>query len=1707
MPPKTTSKDIDESLLQIFADKLKEQQEQQDSRHETITEALHTITEKLANISTLPPQPPDPPQPSSNQPESSNVSHPNPTAPVPPIPPHQPSPTHFPNYPHSPVSPFFTPNNPYIRRNFPYMPPPTTQPRPPKLQLTPFDGSEPLDWLFQAEQFFQLYQVPPDHRLHIISFYMNGEALSWFKWAFHNSTFTDWESFTRSLEARFGPSCYENHQAELFKLRQTGTVAEYQRQFETLCNRIWGLSPEVILNCFISGLLTEIRRELAVLRPSNIAEALGLAKLVESKIKDSKHPPHRPFRYPSANTQPTHFNNPRPNTLPNPPPTTQSNSPSFPIRRLTMAQMQERRAQGLCYNCDEKFHNGHKCQPRRFLLLLDDDFQQTDDTHTSSLETAEEDLTVTDDLIHFQLSEQALEGQTSPKTLRFQGSIAGHPIIILVDTGSSHNVIQPRLASYLQLEIDPTPMFPVMVGNGAHIYCTGLCSNTPVRMQNQLFHIPLYLLPIKGADIVLGIEWLRTLGPVTSDFAIPSMTFRVGNDTITLQGDNASPILPSSLHQLTRFLSTDSIASLHTILFLPILPTTHLPQQTTHEINPQIQTLLHKHETIFQTPHSLPLDRPHNHYIPLLPNSTPISIKPYRYPHSQKDTMTTMIHEMLKDGIITPSNSPFSSPVLLVKKKDGTWRFCVDYRALNAITIRDRFPIPTIDELLDELGGFTIFSKIYLRSGYHQIKVQEQDTHKTAFRTFDGHYEFLVMPFGLTNAPATFQAAMNDLLRPHLRRFVLVDDILIYSSNLHDHLVHLGIILDLLVTNQFYAKLSKCQFGVSTVGYLGHIISAGVVKPDPDKIQAMLEWPQPRSLTTLRGFLGLTGFYRKFVKHYATLAAPLTDLLKLQTFKWTTEAQVTFQELKTAMSTTPVLQLPNFSKAFVVETDASVVAIGAVLSQDRHPVAFFSKKMTLRMQHASAYVREMFAVTESVKKWRQYLIGRQFYIYTDQQSLKYLMTQGLHTPEQQKWATKLIGFDYEIKYRTGTSNRVVDALSRCHSEESTTCFSMSSSFPTILEQIRAYYSSSCGQQFIHKLVSEAAQSSKFHISQGLVFFQNRIFIPDTADLRVTLLKEFHEAPSAGHSGWKSTLARLTASCQWPGLAKDVKSFVQQCVVCQSNKPLTQKSQGLLQPLPIPEKVWDEISMDFITHLPSSQGHTVIWVVVDRLTKYAHFTALPTRFSAETLARRFLNDICKLHGVPKSIVSDRDPLFLSAFWKGLFKLLGTSLCYSTAYHPQSDGQTEVVNRGLQTYLRCFTGTQPNRWFSHLSLAEYWYNTNHHSTLQVTPFEALYGRPPPTLRDYLPGSTNDTPIRDILQSRTEMLVTLKQHLLHAQQRMKAQADSGRKDVTFEVGEWVLLRLQPYRQQTMARRRSQKLSRRFHGPFQVVRRVGQVAYELKLPPTARIHPVFHVSLLRRFYGAPPGQNEDTFLTGSLPETVVEPPFDPPIVPFMEPGVQPCGNEHGMRVEEEEKRSTGTTRLVGEENSIKEKLFVEAHNENMEKESMGNEMVKVGEKPGEGVLERESTMNMGNERFPTHLIRSPGANRGVQRGPLDWGVLSPLLDALHHSEPSLMQSGTRGVIEGITHSPLLTKSPPSTPPPLLAPHTIAASIPTSCHPHTFSTRLNSVPRGLAGDSSSHLEDKVSLQGLGNDRAEGTQRPIRIKHRPNWLSDFVVKK
>lgn len=592
--------------------------------------------------------------------------------------------------------------------------------------------------------------------------------------------------------------------------------------------------------------------------------------------------------------------------------------------------------------------------------------------------------------------------------------------------------------------------------------------------------------------------------------------------------------------------------------------------------------------------------------------------------------------------------------------------------------------------------------------------------------------------------------------------------------------------------------------------------------------------------------------------NYGVIARPLTNLLKKGKFEWTSDAEAAFVRLKAAMTTTPTLALPDFLVSFIIQTDASRDGIGAVLTQNGQPLAFMSHSLGVTKQNWSTYAREMLAIVVAVRTWRPYLLGRRFTIQTDQRSLRFLLEQRILTPEQQKWMGKLVGFDYEITYKSGSANAAADGLSR---RANSPCLNIiCSQQATLWTDLRGLQSTDAYLLRLHKL-AESSPGQPYSIRHGLICFKNRVVIPPGSPIIHSLLQEYHDSPIGGHSGVLRTRKRLAQLFYWPAMQRSIREYVAACDIFQRAKSASLAPAGLLQPLPIPHQVWEDLSMDLIDGLPHSNSHTSIMVVVDRLSKSVHLVPLAHPYTSKSVAAKFVEFVVKLHGLPKTIVSDRDPVFVSAFWGDLWKLFGTKLCMTSAYHPQFDGQTEVINRCIEQFLRCFVHERPTQWSFMLPWAEYWYNTTYHSSIGMSPFKALYGREPPPLVGYEAGTTPIQELDEQLVQRDELLRDLKTHLQTAINRMKQVADAKRRDVTFAVGDWVFLRLQPYRQHSIFRKTSQKLSPRYFGPFQVEARVGPVAYLLKLPEGTRVHSVFHVSLLKRRVG------DDTPTSGSLP------------------------------------------------------------------------------------------------------------------------------------------------------------------------------------------------------------------------------------------------
>ena len=567
-------------------------------------------------------------------------------------------------------------------------------------------------------------------------------------------------------------------------------------------------------------------------------------------------------------------------------------------------------------------------------------------------------------------------------------SVYDHDAYALVDPGATHSFISVPFTERHQIESQPIDgRMVVSVPNGDTMISERIVPGSRLVIQNKDFPADLIVLSIHDFDIILGMDWLSKHRATLDCYKKEVRLVRPEEPGVIFRGIRRE-IAPSLINAMTasKMLRKGCQGYLAFVV-------DRRQEGTRLEDIPIIKEF----PDVFPDDISgLPPDREVEFTIDLIPETEPISIPPYRMAPAELRELKAQLEDLLSKGFIRPSISPWGAPVLFVKKKDGSLRLCIDYRQLNRVTIRNQYPLPRIDELFDQLQGSRVYSKIDLRSGYHQLRVRESDVPKTAFRTRYGHYEFLVMPFGLTNAPAAFMDLMNRVFQPYLDRFVIVfiDDILVYSGSSEEHSEHLRIVLQTLRERQLYAKLSKCQFWLDRVAFLGHVISAEGVSVDPQKIEAVVNWKPPKNVSEVRSFLGLAGYYRKFVEGFSKIAAPLTKLTRKDVkYDWVDACQKSFDELKGRLTSAPVLVLPNGRDGFVVYSDASRQGLGCVLMQNDRVIAYVSRQLKKHEQNYPTHDLKLAAVVFALKILRHYLYGVPCRIFTDHKSLKYIFTQ------------------------------------------------------------------------------------------------------------------------------------------------------------------------------------------------------------------------------------------------------------------------------------------------------------------------------------------------------------------------------------------------------------------------------------------------------------------------------------------------------------------------------------------------------------------------------------------------------------------------------------------------------------------------------------------------------------------------------------------
>nr|KYP53511.1 Transposon Ty3-G Gag-Pol polyprotein [Cajanus cajan] len=1094
-----------------------------------------------------------------------------------------------------------------------------------------------MNWLTEIEKIFNVMDCPIAQKVKLATFMLTADAHFWWEGALRRmidgGVHLNWDNFKKVfLEKYFPDDVRSRKEMEFLELNQgNDTVAVYAAKFDALvryCTHYHGEGGERA-KCikFVNGLRPEVKTAInyqeiyhfptlvnkcSIYDHDNRARAAfykgvgGPIRAVSSSTSGRSKPYFASNRFQGSKAA---ANKSKLFTRGSTVSATGSvgGSVSTPSGRCgKCGRVGHNQSECLdkeitCFNCSGKGHISTQCpEPRRTRVI----------GSGSQIERPKTVGRV------FALS--GAEASRSENLIQGTCFIAETPFVVLFDSGATHSFISVSCVQKLNLPVSLLDFdLVVETPTNGPVTTSLVCLKCPLTVSDKQFLVDLICLPLSQLDVILGMDWLSSHHVLLNCFE-KSISFGECKSTEFLSAADIKTCLKDNekVYMILASLTLETDSKLDEIPLVREFP----------EVFPKDVS-------------SLPPEREIEFSIDLVPGTPPISIAPYRMSPTELVELKKQIEELQGKQFIRPSVSPWGAPVLLVKKKDGSMRLCVDYRQLNKVTIKNKYPLPRIDDLMDQLVGACVFSKIDLRSGYHQIRVRAEDVPKTAFRTRYGHYE-------------------------------------------------------------------------------------------------------------------------RFIENFSRLALPLTKLTKKdQPFVWDSRCQESFQELKRRLTSAPVLVLPDPSKTFEVFCDASKLGLGGVLMQEGCELTSKSIKLgALRV-----------------------------------------------------------------------TNSLIDEIREGQKMD-----------PFLLSRVE-------------KL--NQAVKSEFRIGvDGVLRFKDRLCIPSVPELKRAILEEGHKSILSIHPGATKMYQDLKKMFWWPKMKREVEEFVYACLVCQKAKVEHQKPSGLMQPLDVPVWKWDSISMDFVVGLPKTvKNLDAIWVIVDRLTKSAHFIPINIRYSLERLTKLYISEIVRLHGVPTSIVSDRDPRFTSRFWESLHKALGTKLKLSSAYHPQTDGQTERTIQSLEDLLRACILEHGGSWDSFLPLIEFTYNNSYHSSIGMAPYEALYGRRCRTPLCWVEPGENVMLGPEIVQQTTEQVKMIQEKMRATQSRQKSYNDKRRKDLKFKEGDHVFLKVTPWTGVGRALK-SRKLTPRFIGPYQILKRIGEVAYQIALPPSlSNLHSVFHVSQLRKYVHDP--------------------------------------------------------------------------------------------------------------------------------------------------------------------------------------------------------------------------------------------------------------
>ena len=1055
--------------------------------------------------------------------------------------------------------------------------------------------------------------------------------------------------------------------------------------------------------------------------------------------------------------------------------------------------------------------------------------------------------------------------------------VEGTPLVAIMDSGATISAVHPSTLEECGISEDmvsPWVFNPVELAVSERCLPSGLVW-LQIQLLGRLFSHRLAVIPELSCPILLG-----------TDFMIPAdvhMHPAAGRVWLGENSASAPELSDEELRDLDghiAFLGHDELrVSIHDKVrdaALPEREKAELAQSLevfSHLFNGRLgRTSLVEHSVETGT-------------------AKPVCLPPYRTSPEKRKLIGEQVSKMLADGIIEPANGPWASPVVIVDRRTAESsepRFCVDYRKVNKTTVKDSYPLPRVDESLDFLARGRYISTLDLARGYWQVAVAPESRPKTAFVCHMGLYQFRVMPFGLSNAPATFQRLMNSVLAGLTYKccVVYLDDIVVASPTFSQHLDDLDEVFTRLADAGLSLKISKCHFCKASLRYLGYIVTQEGLSPDEDKVNAIKDFPRPRSVKQVKQFLGMSGYYRRFIQGYSTVAEPLIALTRDGTpFVWSDDCRQALDSLKSRLCTAPVLVLPDFGKPFAVHTDACDVGLGAALVQTderghERAIAYASRTLSKSERPYSTSEKECLGVIWALEHFRPYIEGTHVTVVTDHNSLRWLMSRPTPSGRLARWCLRLQDFDLEIVHKPGAANSVPDALSRnpvspgevigLLPEFATVGLLSLRNQPLLVlddkVQLRALQDADSTIGSLRSTLESAScvDSSDFCLHDGLVYFRDkrascrlhpyrdlRLYVPTS--LRSTLLEYFHDHPMAGHLGIAKTQGRLQQRVYWPGMRGDVKRYVLSCSNCQFSKPTNRKPGGFLQPV-VASFPWEFAGVDFVGPLPrSSRGNAYILVFVDYFTKWVEIC--PVReATAHIAAEKFLSEVFARHGAPRHLVSDRGVQFVSDVFESVVREMGTVHRLTTAYHPQSN-QTERVNRTIKTAIRAYVGSRHREWDRHLSLISFALRTAPHQSTGDSPAFLLYGRDLATPLDLWMQPELGPPPEDAEAYKSELSATLRDAYDHVRQSLaashetqKCHYDKKRRQVVFKVGDLVRLRAHPRSNASVGF--AAKLAPLFKGPYRVERVMSDLNCRLSRVSDGSDAGVHHVANMLPFF-----------------------------------------------------------------------------------------------------------------------------------------------------------------------------------------------------------------------------------------------------------------